>query len=96
MNNWIMIDSGQMKFLLLFYSFNHPIYQEVQYRDLWPIELYTRGSIANILEQNILFSQFKHYLNQRFFRETTLGFALDAKPNENREKIAELLLVPIF
>ena len=29
-------------------------------------------------------SQFKLFLNQRFFRETTLGFALDAKPNENR------------
>ena len=34
MNNWEMIDGGRMKFLPFFYSFNHPIYQEVEYRDL--------------------------------------------------------------
>ena len=34
MNNWDMMDAGRMKFLPLFYSFNHSVYKEVEYRDL--------------------------------------------------------------
>ena len=34
LNDWDLIDAGRMKFLPLFYAFNHPCYQEVEYRDL--------------------------------------------------------------
>ena len=41
-------------------------------------------SILQVPTENTISRSIQTLLNQRFFRETTLGFALDAKPNENR------------
>ena len=55
MNNWNLIDAGRMKFLPLFYSFNHPIYQEVEYRDLCNRAMYP-NTISDVLESQSCFN----------------------------------------
>ena len=34
-NNKSVQSADRYKFVELFYAFNHPIYQEIEYRDLW-------------------------------------------------------------
>ena len=50
-----MLDSGRMKFLPFFYAFNHPIYQEVEYRDLQYRVSYP-GNIYEFMKSNSCFS----------------------------------------
>ena len=55
MNNHEVTDAGRMKFLPLFYAFNHPLYQEMEYRDLKNRAQYP-ASIKELLEQNCSFN----------------------------------------
>ena len=50
-----MLDAGRMKFFPLFYAFNHPIYQEVEYRDLFNRGTYP-DSISTFMKHNSCFT----------------------------------------
>ena len=63
-NNWKMIDAGRMKFLPFFYGFKHPIYQEVEYRDLFNRASYPEA-IATFLEKHSCFNASKLELNHQ-------------------------------
>ena len=54
-NNFTASNAGRYKFLNLFYSFNHPIYCKVEYRELMNIVIYPE-KVKNILNENITFS----------------------------------------
>ena len=64
LNNWNMIDAGRMKFLIFFYSFNHPIYQEVEYRDLKNRAMYP-DILTQFFEKNSCFTKSKLDLNHQ-------------------------------
>lgn len=61
-NNWDMIDAGRMKFLPFFYGFNHPIYHEVEYRDLYLRALYPQ-EITDFMEVNSCYNRSSLELN---------------------------------
>ena len=54
-NNCEMIESGRLKFLPLFYGFRHPIYQELEYRELFNRASYP-DSVLEFMNDNMAFS----------------------------------------
>ena len=55
-NNDIKVsNAGSYKFFDIFFGFKHPIYWEVEYRELWNKVLYPQ-SIKEMLDNNVTFS----------------------------------------
>ena len=54
-NNFTVSIAGRYKFFYLFYAFNHPIYCEVEFRELKNKVIYPEGS-KNTLNENVTFS----------------------------------------
>ena len=50
-----MVKAGRYKFLPMFYGFNHPIYQELEYHDLANQIQYTK-ELKELLDQNVSFT----------------------------------------
>ena len=63
-NDWNMIDAARMKFLPFFYGFNHPIYQEVEYRDLYNRATYP-DCISQFMQRNSCFNTSTLVLNHQ-------------------------------
>ena len=59
-----MIDAGHAKFSSFFYSFNHPIYQEVEYRDLASRAEYP-DCLTQFFKKNSCFNISKRDLNHQ-------------------------------
>ena len=57
-NDIVVADAGRYSFLDLFYGFNHPIYREIEYRDLRNKAIYPEN-VSNQRKQNLTFSS-KH------------------------------------
>ena len=55
-NDAAMIDAGRMKFMPMFYGFHHPIYQELEYRDLENRATYPEN-VALLANKNMAFSK---------------------------------------
>ena len=55
-NDKRMIDAGRYTFLPMFYAFNHPIYQFIEYTDLQNRSSYP-NDIKNIVENNLSFNK---------------------------------------
>ena len=54
-NDRKMISAGRYKFMPLFYAFNHPIYQDIEYYDLQNMATYPK-EIKELLDDNMSFS----------------------------------------
>ena len=57
-NDHKLVNAGRYKFMPLFYAFNHPIYQEIEYRDLRNQISYP-DEIKKLLSANISFTSSK-------------------------------------
>ena len=55
-NDVNMINAGRYKFMPLFYAFNHPIYQYIEYRDLKNQVIYPK-EVKKVLDDNMSFSK---------------------------------------
>ena len=62
-NDVAMIKAGHNKFMPMFYGFNHPIYQELEYYDLANKVQYPK-EIAALLDQNATFTANLEYNHQ--------------------------------
>ena len=63
-NDTATIDAGRLKFMPLFYGFNHPIYQEIEYRDLQNRVCYPE-EVRKLLDRNMAFSDSALDLNHQ-------------------------------
>ena len=54
-NDTKMISAGRYKFMPLFYAFNHPIYQDIEYYDLQNMATYPKET-KELLDDNMSFS----------------------------------------
>ena len=55
-NDSSMIAAGRYKFMPLFFAFNHPIYQEIEYRDLRNQVLYPK-EVKHLLDNSMSFTE---------------------------------------
>ena len=63
-NDFKVSHAGRMKFLGAFYGFNHPIYREVEYRELRNLALFP-PDVLNLRKQNLSFSKSDLPLNNQ-------------------------------